>query len=59
MARRPTARRSQSFVCHLLNMGRTKFGDCIVVECGGKTILIDGGHPGDDKDREDRPSIPS
>jgi beta-lactamase superfamily II metal-dependent hydrolase len=59
MARRPANRRSQSFVCHLLNMGRTKYGDCIVVECGGKTILVDGGHPGDDKDREDRPSIPS
>jgi Metallo-beta-lactamase superfamily len=59
MARGPANRRSQSFVCHLLNMGRTKFGDCIVVECGGKTILIDSGHPGDDKDRDDRPSIPS
>lgn len=59
MARGPSARSAQSFVCHLLNMGRTKYGDCIVVECGGKRILIDGGHPGDNKDRDDRPSIPS
>jgi beta-lactamase superfamily II metal-dependent hydrolase len=43
----------------LLNMGRTKYGDCIVVQSAGKLILIDGGHPGDDKDRDDRPSIPS
>jgi beta-lactamase superfamily II metal-dependent hydrolase len=40
-------------------MGRTKYGDCVVVCAGGKTILIDGGHPGDYKEREDRPSIPS
>lgn len=59
MARSPASRRSNSFVCYLLNMGRTKYGDCLVVKCAGKTILIDGGHPGDDKDREDRPSIPS
>jgi Metallo-beta-lactamase superfamily len=59
MARGPSARRAQSFVCHLLNMGRTKYGDCIVVQCGGKNILIDGGHPGNDKDRPESPSIPS
>lgn len=47
------------FLCHLLNMGRTKFGDCIVVQCAGQTILIDGGHPGDDKERDDRPTIPA
>jgi beta-lactamase superfamily II metal-dependent hydrolase len=40
-------------------MGRTKYGDSIVVQCAGKNILIDGGHPGDDKDRDDRPSIPA
>jgi beta-lactamase superfamily II metal-dependent hydrolase len=40
-------------------MGRTKFGDCIVVQVGGKTILIDCGHPGDYKDNADRPSIPN
>ena len=59
MARGPSAHSTQSFVCYLLNMGKTKYGDCIVVECGGKKILIDAGHPGDDKDRDDRPSIPS
>jgi beta-lactamase superfamily II metal-dependent hydrolase len=40
-------------------MGRTKYGDCILVQSADKTILIDGGHPGDYKDRDDRPSIPS
>lgn len=59
MARRPSRRDANSFVCHLLNMGKTKYGDCLVVQRGGRTILIDGGHPGDYKDREDRPSIPA
>ncbi|WP_197031508.1 MBL fold metallo-hydrolase [Mesorhizobium ciceri] len=59
MARRPARREAQSFACHLLNMGRTKYGDCIVVECGGMSILIDGGHPGDWKGNEYRPSIPT
>ena len=31
----------------LLDMGTTKYGDCILVRHGSKTILIDGGHPGD------------
>lgn len=59
MARRPVRRGAQSFACHLLNMGRTKYGDCIVVQRGGMSILIDGGHPGDWKDNEYRPSIPA
>jgi hypothetical protein len=59
MARRPQASRTSKPLYHLLNMGRTKFGDCIVVQIAGKTILIDGGHPGDYKDNAERPSIPS
>ena len=59
MARRPHTSRTSKPVYHLLNMGRTKFGDCILVQIAGKTILIDGGHPGDYKDNADRPSIPS
>ena len=51
--------RAGSLACDLLNMGQTKYGDCIVVQFAGKSILIDGGHPGDYKDRDDRPSIPS
>jgi beta-lactamase superfamily II metal-dependent hydrolase len=59
MVRRPVRPDAGSLVIHLLNMGRTKFGDCLVVQSAGKTILIDAGHPGDDKEREDRPSIPT
>src|SRR5262245_14432068 len=59
MARNPTRRSTGAFSCHLLNMGQTKYGDCVVVQAGGKTILVDGGHPGDYKERADRPSIPS
>lgn len=33
---------------HLLDVGRTKYGDCIVVTCqDGKTIMVDGGHAAD------------
>jgi len=32
---------------HVLDMGRTKYGDCILITRGGRKILIDGGHPGD------------
>jgi beta-lactamase superfamily II metal-dependent hydrolase len=32
---------------HLLDMGTTKYGDCILIKNSKKTILIDGGHPGD------------
>jgi len=31
----------------LLDVGTTKYGDCIVVRQGGQSILIDGAHPGD------------
>jgi beta-lactamase superfamily II metal-dependent hydrolase len=58
MARRSHAAGTGKPAYHLLNMGRTKFGDCILVQIAGKTILIDGGHPGDYKDNADRPSIP-
>src|SRR5207248_8287083 len=32
---------------HLLDMGTRMYGDCVLVTHGGKTILIDGGHPPD------------
>lgn len=32
---------------HVLDMGRTKYGDCILVTRGQRRILIDGAHPGD------------
>ena len=39
-------------------MGLEKYGDCTLVQIGGETILIDGGHPGDWRDRNGYPSIP-
>jgi hypothetical protein len=59
MARRPQISNTPKPLYHLLNMGRTKFGDCILVQIAGRTILVDGGHPGDYKDNAERPSIPS
>ncbi|PZQ19287.1 MAG: hypothetical protein DI565_02615 [Ancylobacter novellus] len=46
-------------VFHLLDMGSTKYGDCILVRFGETKILIDGGHPGDWKDRQNVRSIPN
>lgn len=42
----------------LLDMGKTKFGDCLLCLVGGKTILIDGGHPGDIDGQPGTPSLP-
>ncbi len=30
---------------HFLDVGDEKYGDCILLKIGGKTILIDGGNP--------------
>jgi beta-lactamase superfamily II metal-dependent hydrolase len=43
---------------HFLDVGPTKFGDCILCRRGDDLILIDGGHPGDQKARGDRRSLP-
>lgn len=32
---------------HILDVGESKYGDCLVVEADGKRMLIDGAHPGD------------
>lgn len=29
---------------HFLDVGKTKYGDCILIERGGRTILVDGAH---------------
>lgn len=42
----------------LLDMGREKFGDSILCQFGNKTILIDGGHPGDVSPNDGHASIP-
>ena len=44
---------------HVLDMGKTKYGDCIIVEIGRIRVLIDGGHPGDYEDRSGQKGIPS
>jgi hypothetical protein len=45
-------------VYRLLDMGEQKYGDCIVAELGGRKILIDCGHPGDDQDANGHAAIP-
>lgn len=42
----------------LLDMGKQKYGDCILCLVGGHTILIDGGHPGDFDGQPTSDSIP-
>ena len=33
---------------YLLDVGDTRYGDCIIVQNGSRSILIDGAHPGDE-----------
>jgi beta-lactamase superfamily II metal-dependent hydrolase len=33
---------------HFLDVGAREYGDAVLCELGGKTVLIDGAHPGDD-----------
>lgn len=56
MARRSDA--DTGLRIHLLDMGREKYGDSILVQVGSKTALIDGGHPGDFRPRHGFPAIP-
>jgi beta-lactamase superfamily II metal-dependent hydrolase len=42
----------------LLDMGKEKYGDSILCLVGGKTMLIDGGHPGDFDGQAGSDSIP-
>lgn len=44
---------------HFLDVGKTKYGDSILVEIGSRRILVDGAHPGDYVDRDGSPGIPS
>ena len=45
-------------IVHFLDVGDEKYGDCILIQAKGKTILVDGAHPGDFRKRGDAPSIP-
>jgi beta-lactamase superfamily II metal-dependent hydrolase len=49
---------TSSLRIHLLDMGQTKYGDCLFIQGAGKTILVDAGHPGDWKGKGDYKSIP-
>src|SRR5262245_10800722 len=51
-------RENGSLKIHLLDMGRERYGDCVLAEIGGRSIMIDGGHPGDWQARHGFPSIP-
>jgi beta-lactamase superfamily II metal-dependent hydrolase len=50
---------ADSLTIWLLDMGTEQYGDCIVCRRGDRTILIDGGHPGDFEDRNGFKSIPN
>jgi beta-lactamase superfamily II metal-dependent hydrolase len=42
---------------HLIDVGDREYGECLLVEAGGKRILIDGGHQGDDAPAGTYPGI--
>lgn len=44
---------------HLLDVGHSEYGDCVLCEVDGETILIDGGHQGDLRGSENHPAIPA
>ncbi len=43
---------------HLLDVGQDQYGDCVLCEVGGFSILIDGGHKADFDGSTGHPSIP-
>ena len=43
---------------HLLDMGTEKYGDCLLVQLGARTILIDGAHAADWQGHDGMKSIP-
>ena len=54
---RARSRRSHSddevFAVHLLDVGPEEYGDAVLCEFGETTVLIDGAHPGNYKDKGD------
>lgn len=56
-AKKRKSRRALSAV-HLLDVGEAQYGDCLLCEVGGESILIDGGHKEDFFGSEGHPSIP-
>jgi len=57
VSRRRT-RAASGFRVHLLDVGQEEYGDAVLVEVAGKTVLVDGAHPGDDVGDERHPGIP-
>jgi beta-lactamase superfamily II metal-dependent hydrolase len=55
----PPATDATTLTIWLLDMGSEQYGDCLVCRRGNRTILIDGGHPGDAQDRNGFKSIPN
>lgn len=49
---------TQKLNIHLLDVGEQEYGDCVLLQLGERTVLIDGGHQGDDKAEFGHPSIP-
>ena len=47
-----------NFRIHVLDMGDTKFGDCLVAEAGNRRLLINGGHSNDFEGQDGYDSIP-
>src|SRR5262245_4369461 len=50
---------ADSFRVHLLDVGLRKYGDCVLLELGKTSVLIDGGHTGDDRGTQGHDSIPA
>jgi beta-lactamase superfamily II metal-dependent hydrolase len=42
---------------HLLDVGTKDYGDALLCKVGGRTIMIDGGHPGDDRSGSGRADL--
>lgn len=47
-----------TFEVHALDVGREKYGDCVLVKFGDTCVLVDGGHASDFEGQGDAPSIP-
>src|ERR1019366_2531706 len=43
---------------HLLDVGATRYADCVLCRFGDITVLIDGAHPGDYEGKQGHKSIP-
>src|SRR5262245_9687573 len=50
---------AQKMKLHFLDVGKTMYGDVILVRIRSRLILIDGGHKGDDRDHDGAPGIPT